>query len=44
MKAYLDFFIDDGEDAQFKNAREIVAKYADYPIYKFRYMFNKIKE
>lgn len=32
MKAYLDFFINDSEDADFKNSRAIVEKYKDYPI------------
>ena len=44
MKAYLDFFMDESEDAKFTNARTIVKKYANYPIEHFRLIFKKIKE
>lgn len=44
MNAYLDFFRDGQSDPAFAVARELVAKYKDYPVLRFRKMFAKIEE
>ena len=42
MAAYLDFYT--GEDSNFKLAREVSEKYADYPVLHWRALFEEIKD